>query len=590
MTTRNGNRAPGASGGFTLVEMLIAVGAVALVGVALGAVFEMTGRTIRAGRQVSAFTSYASLIERQLRRDIDAMTRDGYLIIRNEMADADQTSGFSASGDAVARHPDDRSPRPRRIDELMFFATGEFRTARSPLGAGFIASADAARVYYGHGKRRIVNANDPSAYTRPLLNDQNNEANANLGVNYALNPNRYAGDWTLLRHATLLCPPRASTEYKAYPNYAGVTVQMMLDRDQQIALQPAASSIFRGLAAIFPDAGQTPQSFPAPPAIRTDFNLRPQFSGGIVDIATTTLAEIRAIVVTADRFPNQATNQFFNPAANAGPDGSNIGVDGKHRRYAPSGQPNFDTQLLGRSQSWMEDGLPAWSHASSPNDRVRVRYEPAPPNYLGVLRDGSPPLVEAIERADQLMLSASNFLPHCTEFIVEWSFGRTYPSFDGGSNGYVAGREGELIWHGMARLADGTPTTNTNINAVATPYNHNQVLEGFDARYRRLDGAISNYRVLTEVVHGQGLGAAYAPAVGETVTSYFGYIDPSFNPDQDPPGGDGRVESPGDAATPTIPWAWPKLIRVTLGLADPNDPSVEQRFQFVMEVPERREP
>lgn len=58
-----------------------------------------------------------------------------------------------------------------------------------------------------------------------------------------------------------------------------------------------------------------------------------------------------------------------------------------------------------------------------------------------------------------------------------------------------------------------------------------------------------------------------------SLVSYFGYYDPTFAPD---------VTS-GDP--PSLPWPWPKMIRVTFTLTDPNDPSIEQSFQYVFNVP-----
>ena len=68
--------------------------------------------------------------------------------------------------------------------------------------------------------------------------------------------------------------------------------------------------------------------------------------------------------------------------------------------------------------------------------------------------------------------------------------------------------------------------------------------------------------------------------------SYFGYHDPTFDPD-DP----NRNGNTSDAAlAESNPWPWPKLLRVTISLADPNDPSIEETFQFVIDLPGDPEP
>lgn len=89
--------------------------------------------------------------------------------------------------------------------------------------------------------------------------------------------------------------------------------------------------------------------------------------------------------------------------------------------------------------------------------------------------------------------------------------------------------------------------------------------------------------VLPELIHGQ------PSAVEDPLTSYFGYFDPTFSPDLRNNAGtrnpDGDIEDIGDALSPTLPWAWPTLIRITLTLTDPIDPTFEQTFQFVFETP-----
>ncbi len=594
---------------FTLVEVLVAVGAVAVIGVAIAAVFDQTGRTITAGRRLSTLTAYAGLIENQMRADFARMTRDGFLVIHNQMADVDRDiqGRFNPVNDVVQLHPDDLNARGRRVDEIMFFVEGDFTTAREPLHPAVIARANAARVYYGHGKRRLPDPGATSPFMRPALDDPNDEEEANLGVREPGNPNRYASDWTLLRHQTILGSPR-TTAVLVLPGVGlGIPNPMPPDRDEQIAFQPAASSVFRALAATFPDPGQQPPpqaAFPPFSPIRTD---PPLFSSGLVDIASTTLPEIRLVVLTADPIPAGAGLDFYNPAANNGNDGSNAGIDGLWRVQTPStgtGGTEYDDTVTDRMQQWMADALPTWSHATDPDDRTRIRYEPLPPNFVGVLENPptigglAPNAAREVARADQVVLGSSSFIPHCTEFIVEWSFGQYFPS-DPSDPEWVAGHEGELIWHGMERLPDGTPVLN-NDDAAAWPYDENHPQTGdvsrVERRFRRVDGSVTfdgapnvsapNRWVQSWMIHDYNLNLGTMQA-GDQLMSYFGYADPTFEPDKT---GDGRLEQPADSASPTLPWPWPKLVRITLGLADPGDPTVEQRFQFVFELPPNPEP
>lgn len=578
---------PGAArrrGAFTLVEVLVAVGALALLAVGVALIFDATGRTVAGGKRAAAINAYAALLEQRLRADVAAMTGDGFIVIRNEYVDAnadgvvDPFDLSPTNPDAVGLSEGDRRPRVRRVDELMFFARGEYASARPPLHAAMVPRGDSARIYYGHGKRRIAptgtNPNPRHPYLWPELDDAGvlpgDERNAAFGYvpgGGVINPNRWAGDWTLLRHVTVLCPVQTTPRSVPPDLPPWIPQGALYDSDIQVALQPAASNIFRALTQRYP------QVMPVG-VIRSEAQ-HPVFTSGIVDIATTDLAEIRAVVMTADVFPHDADERFFHPQWNSGSDGSNAGVDGQFR------PPPRDRDVLRRVQAWMTDALPADSHAATnARDRQRIRYEPASPNYVGVLADaGLSTLQRESRRGDQIMLAASNFLPRCSEFIVEWSFGKTFPD-DPNDPNYVPGRAGQLIWHGAWResLEGGSPVV------VAAPYDDADPLVRVSTRYTRVDGTSVARLVTTKLIHGDEI-VLTTLSPGTPLMSFFGYVDPTFNPDSND---NGRLDDSGDAREPTLAWPWPRLLRITLSLADPAEPSVEQTFQYVIEVPPRR--
>jgi hypothetical protein len=281
------------------------------------------------------------------------------------------------------------------------------------------------------------------------------------------------------------------------------------------------------------------------------------------------------VVTTADKRPGGTVDQdFFNPAMNQAADGSgsNAGSDGGFRPY--------DGSATGRMQEWMEDALPTLSHDFPQPDFTRLRYESAPPDFLGVFSITQVPERDW-RRGDQLMLTSSNFVPRCTEFIVEWSFGKTYPN---------PPQKGELIWHGMDRKADqgGTQVT------LAVAYDDTVNEHKYETVVPLRDGTTTPHTASTKLIHG---GTLPNPQ-DKPITSYFGYLDPTFNPDMDGPmpgvagstGGDlnpdGRLESDKDATVTTVAWPWPRFIRITLSVADPGNPSVERTFQFVFDVPQ----
>src|SRR5207249_362030 len=111
---------------------------------------------------------------------------------------------------------------------------------------------DAAAVYYGHGQKALpqpYSATEP--YYWPSVGDPPLRSDARLGYQGASgNPNRYASDWILVRHVTLLHPAQTSRQAMFAPFPFGLTTAQMTDSDIQVALQPAESNIFRWLSHI----------------------------------------------------------------------------------------------------------------------------------------------------------------------------------------------------------------------------------------------------------------------------------------------------------------------------------------------------
>jgi hypothetical protein len=205
---------------------------------------------------------------------------------------------------------------------------------------------------------------------------------------------------------------------------------------------------------------------------------------------------------------------------------------------------------------------------------------------------GYQPLDEAYRRADQLMLSSSNFLPRCTEFIVEWSMGQAF-----NSDPTVAPpeRAGEVVWYGMERLVNG--------QLVAAPYASGHLNgNGIDTEPWR-----QQFQVPVTLINGNttmrpfpqdenlihNVYDVFTP--NQPISSYFAWTDPTFDPEApsriggtSPGSNNGVLDQGTESASPTLEWPWPKMIRITMSLADPRDPSVEQTFQFVFDVPAGR--
>jgi hypothetical protein len=330
----------------------------------------------------------------------------------------------------------------------------------------------------------------------------------------------------------------------------GLSASELPDNDVQIGCQPAASSIFRLLQT------QEPGAMPGDnQLVRDDTPVRPRFDCGVVDVATTDLTEIRTIILDAQN-PGDISGGF-NFDADIADDG---GASGAYYQVDPFPSANGSVAKMKR---WMRLGLPTDSDTGPLNGQGgRMRCEPTPPDYFGTIDSGGTVRIAAEDyvRVDQAMLSASNFVVGCSEFIVEWSFGRL-------------DQNGNQIWHGLARDLD-LDSDGTGDLPVARPFPNaaDNLLAAQRAR-----GGMFNANVVTGLqgVRGELIHDPDGATVPGTLYSYFGYLDPSYVP----PSG----------VSATRAWPWPKMIRITMSLTDPNDPTSEETFQFVVELPVERQ-
>ncbi len=653
-------RARRITGAFTLLEILVAVGVVALVAAGLAAIFDAVGKTVSGGRRVSVLNAYASLIEDQMRRDVASMTRDGYLVVRQQYVDRDNNGridpgNWGPDGVPLYRGQAPAGWRPRRIDELMFFAKGEFTSARRPVSPELIARANTARVYYGHGQRW-----DPSqaGYDAPPVGWDTQigltpAAPRRLGID---DPNQYASEWILLRHLTLLRQPGTATGTGPLTPIPGLNMTSpagqytLRDKQMQVAGQPAALSIFRALTF---DTSDPPARITPGEYLRKAFTL-PRFDTGVVDIATTDLEEVRAVVTSGapGPLPYEWWDQLGNQRVLAAPQMT----PGPASRRPDRPPPGQGVDAVDVSHAWMHEGMPAESlQIASPHEfrmdqassaapslnptGVRVRCEDEPVRLLDALDPSTPfnvpgltpELARQLRYADLMMLSASNFVPRCSEFIVEWSFGRTDAN-------------GNVIWHGPRRPDDAgvapyppVPASGVaQVDARATAFglanpNFGLLVEDpndrdarpleeyveFDFRQdldprppntgvsppamNRSLGAVERRRhpVTDRLIYGyraRAYAGLAAPREDEAIlTSHFGYVDATFNPDRPIPGDaaigltppDSILQGVAEGARPAA-WTWPRLLRVTMTLADKSDPPVEKNYVFVFTLPEAR--
>lgn len=553
---------------FTVLEVVVAIGAVAVVTVGLASVFQSVGKAVSGGQRVSSLSQYAASIEQQMRRDFSRMTRDGFLVIRNQRV----------TNQNAALYKGDPNPRPRRVDELMFFAKGEFKSLRDSVNPYVSVSSNQARIYYGHGAKpeysgaTTIQAYEkiarPELWTRnsPMTDSKRLGDNINVSIPSAKPyANAFASEWTLLRHVTLLVAPENTRINLPKIGWGAVTAYSIAnmysraaDKDCQIGLRPAVSSIFQQVAAIGPteDADGRNAVYLRNINQNTEY---PKFASGIIDIATTSLAEIRTMVNFNPKFPSevdaksvplpvysQASQYAFTPGQDR--------ADHMHAWMANALPTNSDQHNFTGTKTAGNGSIVGQSY--DPHAGTRMRYDVTPPDELGIIAD--PQLQTRPEElqyrlADQRMLSASNFVPRCSEFIVEWTFGLQDTNDLNGD-----GDKDELEWYGTSKK--GTATKGI---PQMTVYGQSQKLN-------IPLGGTTTHTVAPGVIYGSG---TLDPS--KIVTACFGYVDPTYPP------------STVTATAPrSIPAAWPKAVRITMRLADANDPSLEETFSFVFPVPD----
>ena len=602
---------PVSSRGFTMVELLVTVGILVIVTAGVATIFNSIGNTVAKGRKLSELNQFAARLEQVMREDFSQMTRDGFLVIVNKNAnfgnDVQLFRGEKIDIDnGLYGGFSNNSGRIRRSDEIMFFRRGEFETARRAISPDMIATSNEAAIYYGHGqKRRPDLLTDPDSPLNfffnpsPWDNNFDNVVDSRLGVTTVgqINPNEFARDWSLLRQVTLLINPQGPgqgvpTDLFGIFRDNPVGRPYLQDSTRQVALQPAARSIFTSLSgtdisgAIIPAADYPRWLFDGSAVANPNFS---HFrTSGMVDIVTEDLATIRGMIqglaVTAaptDYFnylPDEPQPNGLDPIvedrdtfeANYWGDPLNFPKPGDALAMnigsvATSGAWTAgDAAQTARIRQWMVDALPSRWNLNTPTPEFvsGVRYEDIPTRIL--FPDDPVTDADKNERAyaeaNQEMLGASVFVPRCSEFIVEWSYGFVDHSVPVGAPGFK-----ELMWYGLDRYVDSNK-----------------------------DGLLTGADMLAAEVYSPRSGGA-----ASTDPSYLTTVNRSHGGSTDlvvgRAGAPARLPDDVEIATfgfSTMPsnlgaiWQWPRFVRITMKLADPGDREVEETYQVVFELPE----
>lgn len=528
--------------GFTITELIVAVGVSVLLMLAVGQIFATTRKTISTGEASAQLTQFGRTMERLLRNDFDNMVRQGrgYLVIRNErLGSGNDVQSRDNQRRAVYFNADGEEAGEdmgtRRLDQLVFFTNGHHSTYqyRDPTFGqeNIIArndSAPVARVWWGHGLRD-PNPNDTLDGIKRTPGLQGYDAlfadprsGNQVGQQVDLS-NRYASNWILARQSALLLTREATdTNYNS--------------TELELNFAPSAIEIFNEADPYWSDN----RYFYPPPYAGTD--RRRRFSAGYVDLIDQELEEAIAAVTEYGRQRNRFTGieEFYaDPLRDLYPNlagGSIGGVDWRADISVQDPPRGYITDQVDQSQ--LQDINEVWVA----QQRFRMMYS------TGRMRVES--AVSTPDRFSQ-MLTHATLVPGCSNFEVAWSTGEVnYP-------------EGELVWF--------------DINNPANPYAFHPGKTNREVDEQTPSDARVWY--LSEILPpGSGVNDNFFSVIPNQ-TEYgredlyyavFGLF----------------VPVDGDQ-TRRDAWPWPKLIRVRATLHDPQGRIEGGRdFEFFFNIPE----
>lgn len=493
--------APALRRAFTLTELLVAVGAVALLTVGVGQIFRSVGKLTSSGQAIGEVDGLARVVETQLREDFASLTRcreeDAMLAIRmREIGDLDRNGQvdspqepargvyLSADDEQIDKQngytPYQRAGGPSftplsravttRLDEIVFLAqappdrpyasaqvaptdslaTNNQRTLESLSEI----SAPAARIRWGHALRPLAdpqyNPNPTSNYGPPrrqylpdgdfaqAAGEQMNLGNPFTGGNINVKGrNRHAGQWLLGRQAALLFGGTAAGETTGRNLYPTPGGD-----DPPFADDAEFSPYVRDLEGVNRVGlllGQTPPTAGFPTRERLLLH-------GRSDVIAQTAEDVRRWI----------EGEGFDPDGVGGP-----------RLPAPA--PAFDTGYYSTLSTG--ENAPLWFRTIDVFTNLRNLRSAVAGMFFRPLADETPPIVlrdrSQVTNApetpeDALMDAAAIIATRCSRFEIAWSDGSSVVDpqgidWDGDMNTGINGNElkqGEIVWFDITPRVD----------------------------------------------------------------------------------------------------------------------------------------
>lgn len=530
--------------GFTISELIVAVGVSLLLIVGVGRIFTTTRTTISTGEASAQLTQYGRALERLLRSDFASIIRSdqAYMVIRNERLGSGQDvrtntnrrKGLYLDSDGEREGADIGTVR---LDQMVFFTGGDqssYQYRHPWYGQGNTIARNetstVARVWWGHGLRDpnpddniegIKSAGGFAGYIAQFGQDSQR-----VGIGGADTANKYVKDWVLARQPALLYTREAADCVTPGNNGS----------DSDLTFAPSPIEIFNEYPAYWND---NRYFYPAPLLRHDGSPYYTRLSTGMVDLIDMNLPSVMRSITEYGWQTNRQTGQIepwpdpldvLYPGL-TGPLG---GLDWRQDKSDIDAPPAYISDSFDRQQ--LTDVNERWAR----QQRYRMMYS------TGRIRVET--AVPTTSRQDQ-MLTHATLLQGCSNFEIAWSTGEVnYP-------------EGDLVWYDISNPANPYAfhpgKTNRDV-AEQTPA---------DARVWFLtevlppsSGIVDNFSTAPNV----------EPQSDDEYYAVFGGFVPRDNDD-----------------TRNQAWPWPKMIRVRATLRDPRG-HIEggRQFEFIFNLPD----
>jgi len=527
--------------GFTLVELMVAVGLLLVVVIAVSRVFSTASKVTSLGEANNDLLQETAAIERQIRSDFARLDFDGCIAIQCVAVqnNVNRIQFFGIDPEPPLVDPSRPDDAIIRCDQLVFFSKGaqtsvrflgnkDLSTIPGPIG---MAKSASARVLYGHGVQLpellpetsgdVVRRIDPLSFDEYTLVPWSFDPvpagslaysfwlRSGGGIARGTQPE--ARDWILARQAVLLADDGANKVYLHAGGPHNLEAWNKLSNDNNSAIALWEASLAQGTDVPLADNNLLPAN---------------DLVASRVDVAASSLNDLRRQVAPDAAAIKRAPNVFPQP---------------------PYDPPN----------------LP-------PNQRRRIINcffgPPAFGQLGGYVR--SEKFSPSMNRQD-VMLTTPTLATNCSNFIVDW----TWEDF--ATVGFSQTPLSEITWFGFPDSA--YPAGSVARRGVFSLTDLSNTTIGFVTDAIRL--AIEGNPPVVYAPYGQNIPVRIYTAV-------FGFNGDrqTFTPIQDP--------APNAPAAQPIERAdytpWPTAIRLTMQLHDTENRIEQGRtVQLVIELPRR---